>query len=99
MQVIPLPLNVIGVFSQKDLKPNNSTLRSFSTSFLAQFAPSAFIGAKKLQFIDLSSEVFRDKNAGGSIQWPFRLALTGTAVTGIKSSMASQQCKASICSS
>jgi hypothetical protein len=32
---------VIGVFSQKDLKPNNSTLRSFSTSFLAQFAPSA----------------------------------------------------------
>src|SRR5580658_8206200 len=31
MQVIPLPLKVIGVFSQKDLKPNNSTLRSFST--------------------------------------------------------------------
>ena len=31
MQVIPLPLNVIGVFSQNDLKPSNSTLRSFST--------------------------------------------------------------------
>ena len=30
MQVMPLPLNVIGVFSQKDLKPSNSTLRSFS---------------------------------------------------------------------
>jgi hypothetical protein len=38
MQVMPLPLKVIGVFSKKDLKPNNSTLRSFSTSFLAQFA-------------------------------------------------------------
>ena len=31
MQVIPLPLNVIGVLSQNDLKPSNSTLRSFST--------------------------------------------------------------------
>ncbi len=35
MQVIPLPLKVIGVFSQKDLNPTNSTLRSFSTQFLA----------------------------------------------------------------
>jgi hypothetical protein len=38
MHVIPLPLNVIGVFSQKDLKPDNSTLRSFSTRSLAQIA-------------------------------------------------------------
>jgi hypothetical protein len=41
MQVIPLPLKVIGVFSQKDLKPNNSTLRSFSTRCLADFASPA----------------------------------------------------------
>src|ERR1700722_11496589 len=41
IQVIPLPLNVIGVFSQNDLKPSNSTLRSFSTRTLAQFAPLA----------------------------------------------------------
>src|SRR5262249_24584797 len=39
MQVIPLPLNVIGVFSQNDLKPSSSTFRSFSTQTLAQFAP------------------------------------------------------------
>ena len=38
MHVIPLPLKVIGVFSKNDLNPSNSTLRSFSTSFLAQFA-------------------------------------------------------------
>lgn len=38
MQVMPVPLNVMGVFSQNDLKPNNSTLRSFSTRFLAHFA-------------------------------------------------------------
>src|ERR1700722_2776737 len=31
MQVMPLPLKVIGVFSQNDLKPRSSTLRSFST--------------------------------------------------------------------
>src|ERR1700728_805066 len=31
MQVMPLPLKVIGVFSQNDLKPSSSTLRSFST--------------------------------------------------------------------
>jgi hypothetical protein len=30
MQVSPLPLNVICVFSQNDLKPTSSTLRSFS---------------------------------------------------------------------
>jgi hypothetical protein len=41
MHVIPLPLNVIGVFSQNDLKPSNSTFRSFSTRTLAQFAPLA----------------------------------------------------------
>ena len=34
MQVIPVPLNVICVFSQNDLKPNNSTLRSLSTRTL-----------------------------------------------------------------
>src|SRR6202451_2614148 len=28
MHVIPLPLNVIGVFSKNDLKPSSSTLRS-----------------------------------------------------------------------
>src|SRR5580704_252932 len=32
MHVMPVPLNVIGVFSQNDLNPNNSTLRSFNTS-------------------------------------------------------------------
>ena len=41
MHVIPLPLNVIGVFSKNDLNPNNSTLRSFNTSSLAQLAPHA----------------------------------------------------------
>ena len=30
MQVSPLPLNVICVFSQNDLKPTSSTFRSFS---------------------------------------------------------------------
>jgi len=30
-----VPEKVIGVFSQKDLNPNNSTLRSFSTRALA----------------------------------------------------------------
>ena len=41
MHVIPLPLNVIGVFSKNDLKPKSSTLRSFNTSSLAQFASHA----------------------------------------------------------
>ena len=31
MHVIPLPLKVIWVFSQNDLKPSKSTLRSLST--------------------------------------------------------------------
>jgi hypothetical protein len=38
MQVTPLPLKVIGVFSQKDLNPNSSTLRSFSTQILILLA-------------------------------------------------------------
>jgi hypothetical protein len=43
MQVIPVPLKVIGVFSQNDLNPNSSTLRSFSTqsSLGSFFQPSA----------------------------------------------------------
>src|SRR4029077_97261 len=61
MQVIPLPLNVMGVFSKNDLKPNNSTLRSFSTQTLAEFVPPP-PRQKNLQF-KLSQEDFRDKNA------------------------------------
>jgi len=38
MQVIPLPLKVICVFSQNDLKPTSSTLRS-----LSKFAPLTFL--------------------------------------------------------
>jgi hypothetical protein len=47
MQVIPLPLKVIGVFSQKDLKPNNSTLRSFST----QTSRHSFVHAVRMAFL------------------------------------------------
>jgi hypothetical protein len=41
MQVMPLPLKVIGVFSKKDLKPSNSTLRNFNKQTLAEFASCA----------------------------------------------------------
>ncbi len=78
MQVMPLPLNVIGVLSKKDLKPSNSTLRSFNTQALARdrfpcprcaeeikssLQPHR---QKKLRW-KVTGKVFRDKNAGGSI--------------------------------
>jgi hypothetical protein len=41
MHVRPLPLNVIWVFSQKDLKPTNSTFRSLSK--ISPFMASAVV--------------------------------------------------------
>jgi hypothetical protein len=38
---MPLPLKVIGVFSKNDLKPSNSTLRSFNTHPSQVIASSA----------------------------------------------------------
>jgi hypothetical protein len=77
MQVIPVPLKVIGVFSQKDLNPNSSTLRSFSTSFLAQFAPRTFVaeGASIVQ--SFFGGISRQKRWRVNNQGPFRLALPG----------------------
>jgi hypothetical protein len=75
MHVIPLPLKVIGVFSQKDLNPSNSILQSLSTQILADFAPPPD-AQRKLQFYR-SKEVFRDKNAWRvDGWWPCRLALS-----------------------
>src|SRR3984957_12332405 len=76
MQVIPLPLNVIGVFSKKDLKPNNSTLRSFSTK------PSQDsllpLHRRKTGYFSNFRRTFRDKNVGGSNRvgptaWRYRI--------------------------
>jgi hypothetical protein len=75
MHVIPLPLKVIGVFSQKDLNPSNSTLHSLSTQILAESAPPPD-AQRKLQF-NRSKEVFRDKNVWRvDGLWPCRLALS-----------------------
>src|ERR1700722_5639617 len=76
MHVIPLPLNVIGVFSKKDLKPNNSTLRSFSTQ------PSQDsllpLHRRKTGYFSNFRRTFRDKNVGGSNRvgptaWRYRI--------------------------
>jgi len=74
MHVIPLPLNVIGVFSQNDLKPSNSTLRSFSTRTLAQFAPLAS-SAGEASVYSSSGGVLRQQRWKGRYEWPCRLAL------------------------
>lgn len=64
MQVTPLPLNTMFVFSQKDLKPKSSTLRSLSTLLLGnRELPRA--GAAQFKF-RMSRARFRDKNRGGS---------------------------------
>jgi hypothetical protein len=76
MQVIPVPLKVIGVFSQKDLNPNNSTLRSFSTSFLAQFTPTASMAEGASIDQSLFGGISRHKrwrvNNQGPSAWRFR---------------------------
>jgi hypothetical protein len=64
MQVIPLPLNRIGVFPQNDLNPSNSTLRSLSTGASHSLLPWPH-RQKKLRFGRPKEEVFRDKNVGG----------------------------------
>src|SRR6202008_2719333 len=74
MHVIPLPLNVIGVFSQNDLKPSNSTFRSFSTRTLAQFAPLAS-SAGEASVESSSGGVLRQQRWKGRYEWPCRLAL------------------------
>src|SRR3984885_2403573 len=74
MQVMPLPLNVIGVFSQNDLKPRSSTLRSFSTR--PSHADPFQRAQKKGVLSELLSETDRDKTFGGiGYRWPYRLAL------------------------
>src|ERR1700689_5188288 len=75
MHVIPLPLNVIGVFSQNDLKPRSSTLRSFSTRPSHGSLPMRH-PQKEVQF-DFSLEVYRDKNVrrvdmNGPAAWRFQ---------------------------
>jgi hypothetical protein len=75
MHVIPLPLNVIGVLSQNDLKPRSSTLRSFSTRPSHGSLPMRY-PQKEVQF-DFSLEVYRDKNVrrvdmNGPAAWRFQ---------------------------
>src|SRR5271155_2806505 len=77
MQVIPVPLKVIGVFSQKDLNPNNSTLRSFSTSFLAQFTHSTLVAEGASIDQSFFGEISRHKRWRVNNQGPYRLALPG----------------------
>jgi hypothetical protein len=72
-----VPLKVIGVFSQKDLNPNNSTLRSFSTSFLAQFTPSALMARGASIDQTFFGGMSRHKRWRVNNQGPFRLALPG----------------------
>ena len=69
MQVIPLPLNVIGVFSQNDLKPSSSTLRSFSTRSLASVRSHAPNRQKKLQF-SFRRRIFETKTRRVDINGP-----------------------------
>jgi hypothetical protein len=77
MQVIPVPLKVIGVFSQKDLNPNSSTLRSFSTSFLAPFTPSTSMAEGASIDQTFFGGISRQKRWRVNNQGPFRLALPG----------------------
>src|SRR3984893_7040656 len=48
MQVSPLPLKVIWVFSQNDLKPTNSTLRSLS-KISPLWSPPAYAGSFQIK--------------------------------------------------
>ena len=77
MQVTPVPLNVIGVFSQNDLKPNSSTLRSFSTRLLAWSASSSDASRTDEAASGFcSGGISRQKRSEGRYPWPFRLALS-----------------------
>src|SRR5215472_7002657 len=73
MQVIPVPLKVIGVFSQKDLKPSNSTFRSLSTRYLANLALSAS-SAEDASSKNSFRRLERQKLWRVYSQWPSRLA-------------------------
>ena len=80
MQVIPVPLNVIGVFSQNDLKPSNSTLRSLSTRPSQDRLFRGCDQRKKLRY-QVLSEVYRDKNNRrdddlGPTAWRYGSAVT-----------------------
>src|SRR6202165_3740626 len=61
MQVSPLPLKVIWVFSQNDLKPTNSTLRSLS-KISPLWSPPAYAGS--FQITVASAETCSDSWEG-----------------------------------
>ena len=61
MQVNPLPLKVIWVFSQNDLKPTNSTLRSFS-KISPLWPPPSYAGS--FQITEASAETGSDSWEG-----------------------------------
>src|SRR5579864_2818616 len=74
MQVIPVPLNVIVVFSQNDLNPNSSTLRSFSTRPSLGYA-LPISAAEETSVNRFGGGLSRQKRGKGRYRWPCRLAL------------------------
>ena len=93
MHVMPLPLNVIGVFSQNDLKPRSSTLRSFSTRPSHVLLPLRH--PQKEVLSEFLTEVrSRQKRTEGSIAMALPPGAFESAVTGIEISTAREACKA-----
>src|SRR5215469_15271705 len=95
MQVIPLPLKVMGVFSKNDLKPNSSTLRSFSTGPHKAPSSSYLIGRRRF-----SSTFCRRSSETKTLAQKISMALppgATMAVTGSQLSTAHQACKAAFC--
>src|ERR1700674_445634 len=95
MQLSPVPLKVKWVFSQKDLKPTSSTLRSLSK---VTPSPSVTPAATKEHAL---ADTYSVSSRGGewrqklwrvAKQWPSRLAL-GSAVTGSDHSTRADGCK------
>src|SRR5690348_8721755 len=93
MQVMPLPLKTILVFSQNDLKPNSSTLRSLSTLLLGKFPRAGRCAQNSIQTYSVESRVPRQKYGGsrsaGPAAWRF-----GEAVMKGKIACVAEACKA-----
>jgi len=93
MQVIPLPLKVIWVFSQNDLKPKRSTLRSLSTLSLEPDFVSARGRAERRLFLQLRWRCSETKSLEG--RWSVALppGACVSAVTGEEDSIGGGGCK------
>jgi hypothetical protein len=93
MHVTPLPLKTICVFSQKDLKPSNSTLRSLSTLLLRNSLALPFDARKQPEFCNCQQRILRQKSWRVAVCGPSRLAhqIGGDAE---EDSMGPKACKA-----